>query len=245
MKGIIYFIISILFVIMSQASAQTVEIHEFGAVNIQYYIYSDGKAFEFIAQNSITIDTVEVKSVLASNIPATFHIEISIRDSVIARWDHFVNRISNYLPYYHTEQVSFSQQQGDTIVYKIYGNSFWSPEGGLSGISYVKLMGSPATNIEIVTTPSIIILSQNYPNPFNSYTTINFQVAKSAPVILKIYDITGREVRTLIDTFFGVGNFSITWDGLDNNDRRANAGVYFYSLQSGDFKEVKKALLLE
>jgi len=104
-----------MFLIGSQVFAQIVEIHEFGETNVQHYIYSDGITWEFNAKNTMTVDTIEVKSVLASN-GGTFHIEISIRDSLIANWDQYVNDVQ-YKPYIHTKQVSYSLSEGDTIVY--------------------------------------------------------------------------------------------------------------------------------
>ena len=91
---------------------------------------------------------------------------------------------------------------------------------------------------------NMFLLAQNYPNPFNSLTTIDFKVAKSAPITIKIYDTSGREVRNLVDHFYNAGDYSIVWDGLDNNSERVNTGIYFYCLQSGNLKEVKKALLI-
>ncbi|MEE9461898.1 MAG: T9SS type A sorting domain-containing protein, partial [Bacteroidales bacterium] len=124
----------------SQVSDQIVEIHNFGANNTQYYIYnSPGLIFEFKAQNTMMVGTVEVKSILASPRAVTFHIEISIEDSLIAKWDQYVNDLT-YKPYFHTKEVSYSLSEGDTIVYKINGAG--SPAGGLSGINYVKLISA-------------------------------------------------------------------------------------------------------
>lgn len=124
----------------SQVSDQIVEIHNFGANNTQYYIYNfPGLIFEFKAQNTMMVGTVEVKSTLASPRAVTFHIEISIEDSLIAKWDQYVDDLT-YKPYFHTNGVSYSLSEGDTIVYRIYGAG--SPAGGLSGINYVKLISA-------------------------------------------------------------------------------------------------------
>lgn len=88
-------------------------------------------------------------------------------------------------------------------------------------------------------------LGQNYPNPFNPFTTINFKIAKSTRVTIKIYDTLGKEVRTLVDTIYNPGSHKTTWDGLDNFGHKVSSGVYFYYMESIDFKEVKKALLLK
>ncbi|HEX9974614.1 MAG TPA: FG-GAP-like repeat-containing protein [bacterium] len=93
--------------------------------------------------------------------------------------------------------------------------------------------------------PQNFTLSQNYPNPFNHFTTINFQVPKSARITIKIYDTLGKEVRTLVNAFYNAGNHNATWDGSDNFGDQVTSGVYFYYMKSIDFKEVKKALLLK
>ncbi len=231
---------SILFVIGSQVFAQIEEIHEFGATNTQHYIYSDGKTWEFIAQNTMTVKTVEVKSVLASNSKGTFHIELSIQDSLIAKWDQYVVT-AQYLPYYHTKQVAYSLTQGDTIVYKIYGNLFYTPEGRLLGINYVKLTDEEITHVEFVdSAPSEFLLSQNYPNPFNPVTTIEFSVKQKSPVSLKVFDISGRELSILVDQVYTPGNYKVRFNG-----ESLPSGVYIYRIQMNGFQQVQKMTLIK
>jgi hypothetical protein len=118
------------------------ETHEFGATNITWYIYSDGKKFDFLAEKTMEVKTVEVKTWLASNKMATFHIEVSVRDNVVATWDQPVNAVTTFKEYFNTKQTTFSLKQGDKIGFKIYGNSFSSPEGGLLGVNYVRLISN-------------------------------------------------------------------------------------------------------
>jgi len=127
----------ILLLVVGDAVAQTVETHEFGETNVQWYIYSSGKTWEFEADNTMTVETVEVKSVLASN-GYRLYIEVSIEDDVIAEWDQYINDV-HYQAYYHSKQVSYSLSAGDKIVYKIYG--YGSPAGGILGINYIRLTG--------------------------------------------------------------------------------------------------------
>lgn len=82
-------------------------------------------------------------------------------------------------------------------------------------------------------------LDQNYPNPFNPNTIISFELFKSDLIILKIYDILGREIITLIDGIKKSGLHQINFDASN-----LTSGVYFYRLQSGDFIETKKMVLL-
>jgi hypothetical protein len=83
-------------------------------------------------------------------------------------------------------------------------------------------------------------LMQNYPNPFNPTTTIRFHVSTPGFVSLRIFDILGREVETLVGEKLGVGAFSTKWDG-----KNFPSGVYFYRLQAGHFAETKKLILLK
>jgi hypothetical protein len=81
---------------------------------------------------------------------------------------------------------------------------------------------------------------QNYPNPFNSSTSIKFYIPKSGNVKLKIYDITGREIKTLVNEIKNPGSYIVTFNGTE-----LASGVYFYRIQSGDFVQVKKMVLIK
>jgi len=83
-------------------------------------------------------------------------------------------------------------------------------------------------------------LSQNYPNPFNPVTKINFALPKQGFVTLKIYDVLGREVRTLVNEIKSAGNFSV-----DFNASEFSSGVYFYRLESNEFSDIKRMLLVK
>ena len=85
--------------------------------------------------------------------------------------------------------------------------------------------------------PSRFSLEQNYPNPFNPSTTINYTVAKSSFVTLKVYDVLGSELGTLINEQKPAGSYQFNFkaDGL-------SSGVYFYKLTAGSFTEIKKMI---
>jgi len=87
-------------------------------------------------------------------------------------------------------------------------------------------------------------LDQNYPNPFNPTTTIKYHLPKPAQIVLKIYNVKGQEVRSLVNNTQSVGEKSIVWDGLNNSGQEVSSGVYIYKLQTKDFTQSKKMLLL-
>ncbi len=104
--------------------------------------------------------------------------------------------------------------------------------------------GGPNTLIGITsntqTIPANFALYQNYPNPFNPETKINFDIPKSSQVSLKIYDVLGREVAVLVNENMKPGKYARIW-----NATMVASGVYFYELNAGDYKDVKKMILVK
>jgi hypothetical protein len=95
-------------------------------------------------------------------------------------------------------------------------------------------------------------LAQNYPNPFsqiprfagNPSTTIRFALPEAGEVSLKIYDVTGQLVQTLVDGVVEAGRHQVVWDGTNQHGVQVASGVYFYQLRAGEFKQVRKMSLL-
>lgn len=88
-------------------------------------------------------------------------------------------------------------------------------------------------------------LSQNYPNPFNPVTTIAFDLAVSGDVSLKIYDISGRLVKTLVNEERAAGSYTINWSGDNEQGQSVPSGVYFYCLEGEDFEQINRMVLLK
>ena len=89
-------------------------------------------------------------------------------------------------------------------------------------------------------TPNNFKLEQNYPNPFNPSTKISFAIPSKENVTLKIYNILGKEVATLVNGNLNSGNYSITWDASN-----VSSGIYFYTLKTNSFKETRKMVLMK
>lgn len=87
-------------------------------------------------------------------------------------------------------------------------------------------------------------LFQNYPNPFNPITNIRFRIADLRFVELKIYDINGKLVRTLLSETKEQGSYELQWDGRDHNGNEVGSGAYFYKLKAGDLVQTRKMLLI-
>jgi hypothetical protein len=97
--------------------------------------------------------------------------------------------------------------------------------------------------------PNSFELSQNYPNPFNPATRIQFKVSslkfgKPVRTTLKIYNILGQLVRTLVDEDKAPGNYEVIWDGKDDSGKEVSSGIYFYQLKTEGYTGTKKMVLL-
>ena len=93
--------------------------------------------------------------------------------------------------------------------------------------------------------PTGFALEQNYPNPFNPTTTIQFEVPKMSHVSIKIYDVLGHKVKTLVNGKYQPGSHSEVWDGKDDKGLSMVSGAYLVRMQAGGFVRVKKMLLLK
>jgi photosystem II stability/assembly factor-like uncharacterized protein len=118
------------------------------------------------------------------------------------------------------------------------GATIWGVRS-LGGISRYGTVISGVTHIS-VETPSSYSVSQNYPNPFNPTTKINFALPKSGLVTLKVYDMLGKEVATLVNEVKNVGTYSV-----DFNASTLSSGIYFYKVSVNGFSEVKKMMLIK
>lgn len=92
---------------------------------------------------------------------------------------------------------------------------------------------------------STIITLQTYPNPFHSIVTIQYSIAKPTRVTLRIYDVTGRLIRTLVSERQQPGSNAIHWDRRDDSGQEVMSGIYFCHLEAGNFVSVKKIVILQ
>ncbi|MGD0339767.1 MAG: T9SS type A sorting domain-containing protein [Bacteroidota bacterium] len=124
---------------------------------------------------------------------------------------------------------------------RVYGRCYVTPVG--RGILYGEPVDSTSTSVEskgvISNIPAEYGLFQNYPNPFNPSTVISYQLPVTGFVALKVYDVLGREVETLVNERQNAGSHSVTF-----NANNLPSGVYFYRMQAGSYSETKKLILL-
>ncbi|TET43805.1 T9SS type A sorting domain-containing protein [candidate division TA06 bacterium] len=92
--------------------------------------------------------------------------------------------------------------------------------------------------------PKVFRLSQNKPNPFSLSTTVTYALPKRSAVSMKVFDVAGNEVRTLVKDLLEPGFYSLSWDGRDARGGATASGVYFLRMEAGTFKYVRKMVIL-
>ncbi len=108
-------------------------------------------------------------------------------------------------------------------------------------------LGNPTSvqNLPIHNQSEQVIVKSIYPNPFNNSTTIKFLTPHLNKLSIKIYNVLGKEVKTLISGEINEGEHSIQWSGTDATDQQLSSGVFLVVLQAGTFKLVKKTLFIK
>ena len=108
-----------------------------------------------------------------------------------------------------------------------------------------QILSQGSYNMNFVPMPDEYALHQNYPNPFNPVTQILYDVPEKSHITLMIYDILGREVLALLDGEQEPGYHSVMWNGQNSLGQKVGAGMYFYTIQTGQFKQTRKMILLK
>ncbi len=109
---------------------------------------------------------------------------------------------------------------------------------------YTWFQGTPNLDITDADVPGAYRLAQNFPNPFNPTTTIMFDIRKKGHVSLKIYNVAGQLVKTLVNDVLEAGSYTKEWTGTNNSGVKVASGVYFYSIEADNFTSTKKMVLL-
>ena len=121
------------------------------------------------------------------------------------------------------------------------GNEDWVYGNPTPGLSNSTTLSAKQNNIY----PKSINLFQNYPNPFNPITTFRYDLPEDALVNVTIYDMMGRLVKTLVNHRQNAGHKSIQWDATNNAGHPVSAGLYLYSIETGQLRQTKKMVLVK
>lgn len=117
-----------------------------------------------------------------------------------------------------------------------------SPAGRLvkGALDFVDQLITSVSNSSSLSVPDVFSLSQNYPNPFNPSTRISFSIPVQSKVVLKIYDVLGKEVMTIVNENKMPGNYEVEF-----NASGFASGAYFYRIEAGEFKDIKRMMLIK
>ncbi|MBK7228838.1 MAG: T9SS type A sorting domain-containing protein [Ignavibacteriales bacterium] len=156
--------------------------------------------------------------------------------------DTYERRYWEYLPCscYHTLIKGFGLAR---TFFSEFGGSESTLKGCvINGVLYGDTTFVVDVDDKLNLIPTEYKLEQNYPNPFNPSTKISYQLPVSGNVTLKVFDVLGREVATLVDEYRDAGSYNLEFR-IENLE--LSSGIYFYQLKAGEFVETKKMLLIK
>jgi hypothetical protein len=183
--------------------------------------YSYSKVFMLNPNNGARLDSIDIaKYYLDNGGSGTYTTQIFTAEKFISGY------ASSYDLVFDETKALYTQSMYSWTVEK------WAYSGTLPTIT----IGSVQRTSDL--TPENFALAQNFPNPFNPSTSIQFSLSRSSDVSLKVYDILGKEVATLVSGAMGEGTYTATFDA-----RELSSGLYFYTLRAGSFVETKKMML--
>jgi hypothetical protein len=110
-----------------------------------------------------------------------------------------------------------------------------SDNNSIERLFYARISGGGNTAARFSTSPTIFALFQNNPNPFLKTTAIQWQIPIASKVTVSIYDITGRNIKTLVNDKYNAGLYRTTWDRTDDNNQKVSAGIYFYEMRADNY----------
>ncbi len=151
------------------------------------------------------------------------------------------DRYTSPSPPFYVRTISYTFMGKSGAVVEVVANDTTAPNNGTIQIDGATWNNNNSSGIEgDDQAPTRYSLSQNYPNPFNPSTVINFSILKTEFISLKVFDVLGKEVATLVNEAKPAGNYRVTFDGAE-----LPSGVYLYKLQTESFIETKKMSLIK
>ena len=176
--------------------------------------------------------------------------------SVIFNWDPVEN-----VQYYQLERSTDPTFAEDVVINYAMDNNYtdsgleWDTEYFYRVAAFVGYWSDYSNVVSVIlefvgtdngdAIPETYAVHQNYPNPFNPVTTLRYSLPEDGLVNITIYDMMGRQISKLLNSFQNAGYKTIQWIGTNNVGEPVSAGVYLYTIQAGEFKQTKKMVLLK
>ena len=142
------------------------------------------------------------------------------------------------------EKIKFKVRKYETGEELNMGGYFSNEDESVFGGSPFSVVSLNKRYVSQVEKPKNFVLGFNYPNPFNSTTNIKYQLAEDSFVVLKIYNLMGQEIKTLVNEFKTAASYSILWNGKDKDGKDVVSGIYLYNIQAGDYTCAKKMAVM-
>ena len=179
----------------------------------------------------------------------------NIENDITLTWDMpDINDFSYFNIYYSYEGEDFEILDTTVgIVYEYLITQMGYYQFYITTVNQMGMESDPSAIVEYTTAgnegnipPLKTALFGNYPNPFNPETTISFQTTESTESTeIKIYNLKGQKVRTLVNEVIPAGQHSVIWDGKDKSGNAVSSGIYFYRLETSNYSSTKKMLLMK
>ncbi len=128
---------------------------------------------------------------------------------------------------------------GGYVLVNLDSDQYYGPAPDMGSSEFIPATASTDPSIGSGTADKLL---QNYPNPFSSGTAINYALSRDCFVEVKVFDVSGREIRSLVNANQKIGHKSISWDGLDNSGQYIDQGTYFIRMQAGDKESCQRIL---
>jgi len=172
-------------------------------------------------------------------------------DAVVLSWSTSASTSFDGFNVYRSEEAeeAFAKLNAALIPRELGG--IYTDETALGGTTYLYRIGAVSSegewfsqSVSLTLPPRPTSLYQNYPNPFNPSTSIPYYLSRACRASIAIYDISGRNVRTLADRLETAGRHAIPWDGTNNSGVQVGSGVYYYRLKAGKDSITKKLVVV-
>lgn len=202
--------------------------------------------FSFRTQSTSTVETIQNLQDGVIDLIVDEEISPAHGNQLINRLNHVINRLNNNQRFLAALNAVLFKTRVYVLRFsnQISAQTFTSLDYSIDGVIDLivdeekRFPSKPKFEDYLI--PKNFELSQNYPNPFNPSTTIEYSIPKDANVTLKIYDVLGKEVATLVNEQKSAGTYIVNW-----NASNLSSGAYFYRITAGEFTATKKMFLLK
>ena len=172
-------------------------------------------------------------------------VELSWNESIDEDFQYFIIEKTSFDMVELIETADAFYMDADYVSSEIHHYRIAAVDHSGNQSNYSDMVDVAVLAIDDQLTPEVFALYQNYPNPFNPTTQIKYDLPEDALVSINIYDLMGRSIKSLVNSNQSAGYRSIQWNATNNLGEPVSAGLYLYTIQAGEFRQVKKMVLLK